>query len=144
MLNIIQHHLLGESNENEWMFTLIFQLKTICEYCMLKENSKMQHVKKHPRINTRHQAPKYEHEWSLWPAGTLWSPLSIFNPAWCCKVCRFCTVESMIESCMVPIRKSDHDLACLLCDLRTKTKWTFKASTVNTFTAIHPYWQFAC
>jgi hypothetical protein len=51
---------------NERMFILIFKLKTICDYYMLEENPKMQHARKHPRINfshhQTHQAPKYEQE----------------------------------------------------------------------------------
>ena len=48
----------------------------------------------------------------------LWGHFSIIYPAQSGKVCRFCTVETMIEASMVAIREGNHELTSFLSNLR--------------------------
>lgn len=56
------------------------------------------------------------------PTHTLRCSFSIFNPTWWCKICWFCTIETMIKASVIAIWKSYHNFSFHLCDL--KNKWT--------------------
>lgn len=51
------------------------------------------------------------------PAIALLCSFPVFHPAWHGKVCRFSTVETMIETSMVTEWECDHNFPFFLCDL---------------------------
>lgn len=61
--------------------------------------------------------------------------LSIFNPSECGKVSRFSTVEAMIKTSMIPIRKGYHEFTSFLGDLK-KRNHTSIAIVHNLYNAL--------
>lgn len=46
--------------------------------------------------------------------------LAVLDPSLCGKVGGFCTVEAVVETSMIGIRESDHELTSLLSNLRKR------------------------
>ena len=54
----------------------------------------------------------------VFPASAQFSNFPIVNPSDSSKICRFCTVETMIKTSMVAIWESDHKFSSFLGDLQ--------------------------
>lgn len=55
-------------------------------------------------------------------AATFISCYAVIDPPFRSKICRLCTIEAVVESGMIAVRKGDHELAGLLSYLNRKQK----------------------